>query len=176
MSVVEEHSMKVSVLGSGDVAKVLASGFLRHGHEVMLGARTPAKLQPWAQQNATILSGTLAEAARFGELIVLAVKGTAAPEAPRAASATNLAGKPVIDATKPIADVPPEHGVRQTHHVHLRERFMPQSRSSAGSWISTAGKRRTWARRRRPARSSRCVCCGASRDSFATTGFLRSSC
>jgi len=36
--------MKVGVLGSGDVAKVLAAGFLTHGHDVMIGTRTPAKL------------------------------------------------------------------------------------------------------------------------------------
>ena len=29
--------MKVGVLGSGEVAKTLGSGFLKHGHQVMLG-------------------------------------------------------------------------------------------------------------------------------------------
>ncbi len=29
--------MKVGVLGSGSVAKVLASGFLKYGHEVKVG-------------------------------------------------------------------------------------------------------------------------------------------
>ena len=36
--------MKVGVLGSGDVAKVLASGFLKHGHEVKMGSGTVSKL------------------------------------------------------------------------------------------------------------------------------------
>ena len=44
--------MKVGVLGSGDVAKTLASGFLKHGHQVMLGSRTPEKLKDWAADNA----------------------------------------------------------------------------------------------------------------------------
>src|SRR4029077_7183849 len=39
--------MKVGVLGSGDVAKVLAGGFLKHGHNVMIGSRTPSKLAEW---------------------------------------------------------------------------------------------------------------------------------
>ena len=43
--------------------------------------------------------------------MVLAVKGTAAQDALRAANASNLAGKPVIDATNPIADAPPVNGV-----------------------------------------------------------------
>ena len=42
---------------------------------------------------------------------MLAVKGTVALEALKAAGAANLAGKPVIDATNPIADAPPTNGV-----------------------------------------------------------------
>jgi len=37
--------MKIGILGSGDVGKVLATGFLRHGHEVMVGTRDSAKLE-----------------------------------------------------------------------------------------------------------------------------------
>src|SRR5437867_1087367 len=103
--------MKVGVLGSGDVAKVLAGGFLKHGHEVMMGTRTPAKLAEWTKQNPKGRVGSFAEAAKFAELAVLAVKGTAAADALRAAGAANLAGKSVIDATNPIADSPPVNGV-----------------------------------------------------------------
>ena len=103
--------MKVGILGSGDVAKTLASGFLKHDHEVMLGTRDSAKLADWAKQNARGRVGSFAEAAKFGELVVLAVKGTAAAEALRGAGASNLTGKPVIDATNPIADAPPTNGV-----------------------------------------------------------------
>jgi predicted dinucleotide-binding enzyme len=103
--------MKVGVLGSGDVGKVLAGGFLKHGHEVMVGTREPAKLADWAKQNPKAKVGSFADAAKFAELAVLAVKGTVAPEALRAAGAANLAGKVVMDATNPIADVPPVNGV-----------------------------------------------------------------
>jgi predicted dinucleotide-binding enzyme len=103
--------MKVGVLGSGDVAKVLAAGFLKHGHEVTIGSRTPSKLSEWGKQNPKGGIGTFADAARFGELLVLAVKGTAATDALRAAGAPNLAGKTVMDATNPIADAPPSNGV-----------------------------------------------------------------
>ena len=103
--------MKVGVLGSGDVAKALAGGFLKHGHDVMIGTRTPAKLTDWAKENPKGRIGSFADAATFGELVVLAVKGTAAQDALRAANASNLAGKPVIDATNPIADAPPVNGV-----------------------------------------------------------------
>ncbi len=103
--------MKVGVLGSGDVAKTLAGGFLKHGHSVKIGSRNPAKLADWAAQNSGSSAGTFAEAAEFGELIVLAVKGNAAAEALSLAGQKSLAGKTVIDACNPIADAPPEKGV-----------------------------------------------------------------
>jgi predicted dinucleotide-binding enzyme len=103
--------MKVGVLGSGDVAKTLASGFLKHSHEVMMGTRSPDKLKDWGAKNRKGRVGTFEQAAKFGELVVLAVKGTAAADALRAAGAANLASKPVIDACNPIADAPPTNGV-----------------------------------------------------------------
>lgn len=103
--------MKVGVLGSGEVAKVLAGGFLKYGHEVMMGTRDASKLDEWLSQNPKGRVGSFAAAAEFAELVVLAVKGTAASAALRAAGATNLAGKTVIDATNPIADLPPVNGV-----------------------------------------------------------------
>jgi 8-hydroxy-5-deazaflavin:NADPH oxidoreductase len=105
--------MKVGVLGSGGVAETLASGFLKHGHAVKVGSRSPEKLQDWLAKNAGGQAGTFAEAAAFGELLVLAVKGTAAADALRLAGAENLAGKTVIDACNPIADAPPVNGVLQ---------------------------------------------------------------
>jgi len=103
--------MKVGILGSGDVAKALALGFVRHGHDVTLGTRQPSKLSDWTGQNPGAKVDVFSKAAGFGDLIVLAVKGTAAADALRAAGAANLAGKPVIDATNPIADAPPSNGV-----------------------------------------------------------------
>src|SRR5262249_7030527 len=103
--------MKVGGLGSGDVAKVLGSGFLKNRHEVIMGTRETSKLSGWLSTKRGARAGSFAEAAGFGELIVLAVKGTASADALRAARAENLRGKPVIDATNPIADVPPVNGV-----------------------------------------------------------------
>src|SRR5439155_26540635 len=103
--------MKAGILGSGDVGKALAAGFLKHGHEVMLGTREPAKVADWLKQNPKARVGSFADSAKFGEVVVLAVKGIVTAEALRAAGAANLAGKPVIDATNPIADAPPVNGV-----------------------------------------------------------------
>jgi predicted dinucleotide-binding enzyme len=76
-----------------------------------MGTRSPEKLAAWGAQNPRARVAGFTEAARFGELVVLAVKGAAAADALRAAGAANLAGKPVIDATNPIADEPPVYGV-----------------------------------------------------------------
>jgi predicted dinucleotide-binding enzyme len=103
--------MKIGVLGSGDVAKTLAAGFLAHGHDVTIGTRTTKKLADWAKENPKAKLGSFADAAKFGETLVLAVKGGAASTALQAAGAANLAGKPIIDATNPIAEAPPVNGV-----------------------------------------------------------------
>lgn len=103
--------MKVGVLGSGQVARELASGFLKHGYEVTIGSGSPEKLAEWKQQNLKGVTGTFADAAKFGELLVLAVKGGAAADVLRKAGVENLKGKTVIDTNNPIADAPPTNGV-----------------------------------------------------------------
>jgi 8-hydroxy-5-deazaflavin:NADPH oxidoreductase len=105
--------MRVGVLGSGVVAQVLAAGFVKHGHEVMIGSRDPEKLADWNAENPKASRGTFAEAAAFGEVLVLAVKGSAASAVLGLAGARNLGGKPVLDACNPIADAPPVNGVLQ---------------------------------------------------------------
>jgi predicted dinucleotide-binding enzyme len=104
---------KIAILGSGDVGQALARGFLAKGDAVMRGSREPAKLANWkgeAGPNAS--TGTFAEAAKWGDVIVLAVKGTAA-EAVVSDCGGGLDGKVVIDATNPIADAAPTDGVLQ---------------------------------------------------------------
>ena len=118
--------MKIGILGSGDVAKALAEGFIKHGHDVKLGTRAPDKLADWLKKNPKAGVASVPDAAKFGEVIVLAVKGTAALDAARAATAANLAGKVVIDACNPIADAPPVNGVLKfftDHNQSLMEQL-----------------------------------------------------
>ncbi len=103
---------KVAIIGSGIVSGALATGFLDNGYEVMRSSRNPDALADWAADAGERASaGTFAEAARWGELVVLAVKGTAAEAALALCGSDELAGKTVIDATNPIADAPPDNGV-----------------------------------------------------------------
>ena len=107
--------MRIGVIGSGEVGASLAVGLRRHAHEVMRGSRDPKKLKAWQESKGKgIAIGDMAETARFGELVVLAVKGTGAEDAVRQAGIDNLAGKPVLDTTNPIAEsAPPVNGVLQ---------------------------------------------------------------
>ena len=103
---------KIAVLGTGQVGDTLANGFLGTGNAVMRASREPSKLQNWktsAKGEASI--GTLPEAAKWADIIVLAVKGTAAESALEQAGIANLAGKIIIDTTNPIGDAPPQNGV-----------------------------------------------------------------
>lgn len=102
---------KIAVLGSGTVGEVLANGLLKYGYEVMRGTRESSKLAAWhAQAGAYASVGSFAEAAQFGEVVLLAVKGSVAEEVIGALGSA-LDGKTVIDATNPIADAAPENGV-----------------------------------------------------------------
>jgi 8-hydroxy-5-deazaflavin:NADPH oxidoreductase len=103
--------MKIGVIGSGVVAQTLAAGFLKHGHEVALGTRDPAKLKAWAAKHKSAAVKSFAEAAGFGEVVVLAVAGEAALEALEQSGAAAIADKTVIDACNPIGDGPPVNGV-----------------------------------------------------------------
>src|SRR5205807_2445638 len=107
----EEIPMNIGILGSGDVGKTLAAGFLKHGHNVTVGTRGAAKLEEWKRQHSSARIGSFADAAKFGEIVVLAVKGTVTVDALSAAGAANLGEKIVIDATNPIAAAPPVNGV-----------------------------------------------------------------
>ena len=107
-------AMNVGVLGSGAVGQTLADGFLRHGYTVMRGSREPAKLEVWkAGAGASASIGRFADAAKFGQLVVLAVKGTGAEDAIAQCGDGALDGKTVIDTTNPIADAPPVNNVIQ---------------------------------------------------------------
>src|SRR6185436_16847253 len=101
---------RMGVIGSGGVGQVLAGGLKKHGYEVRIGSRSPAKLDEFSKTSG-IANGTFADVAAWAEGIVLAVEGGAAEDALRAAGAANLSGKLVIDATNPISKEPPEDGV-----------------------------------------------------------------
>jgi predicted dinucleotide-binding enzyme len=97
--------LKIGVLGTGDVGQVLASGFAALGHEVKLGSRDAAnpKAVEWAKKNGPNASaGTFADAAKFADVIILALLWTGTKNALELAGFENFAGKVVIDTTNPL--------------------------------------------------------------------------
>lgn len=122
---------RVAVIGSGVVGETLANGFLKYGDEVMRASRDPAKLAAWrAGAGDSAQTGTFAEAAAWGEIVVLAVKGSAAEAAVSLCGADALAGKVVIDTTNPIADEPPDHGVLR-YFTDINESLMERLQALA---------------------------------------------
>ena len=75
--------MKIGIIGSGLVAQTLGRAFIAEKNEVMLGSRDPEKedIKKWKAANPGSKSGNFADAAAFGELLVLAVAGHAAVQA-----------------------------------------------------------------------------------------------
>lgn len=101
--------MKVGMLGSGGVGQSLGLGFASLGHEVMMGSRNPGKneIKSWrARVGAKASAGTLAQAAAFGDLAVLATQWSGTENAIRLAGPDHLAGKVLIDATNPLLVLP----------------------------------------------------------------------
>jgi 8-hydroxy-5-deazaflavin:NADPH oxidoreductase len=97
--------MKIGILGSGDVGRALGSGFVGRGHDVKIGSRKPksAELVAWREKaGAKASTGTFAEAAKHGEVVLLAVRGAGAEEAIRLAGTENFGTKVVIDVTNPL--------------------------------------------------------------------------
>jgi predicted dinucleotide-binding enzyme len=97
--------MRVGVLGTGNVGQAIGRGFIALGHEVKMGAREAAneKAKTWSDKSGSKASaGTFADAASFGELLVLATLGDANESAIRAAGIENFKGKVLIDTTNPL--------------------------------------------------------------------------
>ncbi len=105
--------LPIGIIGSGVVGQTLAAGFAKLGHNVIIGTSDPDKLSQWKKgiKKGQLSIGSFTDAARHGEILILAVRGSAAETALATAGHANLNGKTVIDATNPIDDLPPENGV-----------------------------------------------------------------
>jgi len=97
--------MKIGILGTGDVGRALGTGFVKHGHEVKIGSRETGndKAEAWRQKTGDKAStGTFAEAAAFGEIVVVATAWTGTENALHLAGPDNFKGKTVIDTVNPL--------------------------------------------------------------------------
>jgi len=135
-SVREDDIMKIGILGSGDVGRKLADGFIELGHQVKIGSRDPrqSKLTEWIDKHdkEKASSGTFADTASFGELVVLATLWTGTADAIRLADSRNFASKIVIDVTNPLDfsnGMPPRLALGHTDSAgETVQRMLPDSK------------------------------------------------
>lgn len=121
--------VKVGILGSGDVGKVLAKGFLKNGYQVAIGSDHPEKLTEFKRENPEMETATFEEAAQSGDIVVVCVKGTVAEKIVEKVK-KHITGKTVIDTTNPIADAPPQNGVLK-YFTSLEESLMERLQTIA---------------------------------------------
>ena len=89
--------MRIGIVGAGKIGSTLAKLWVDAGHEVRLASRHPGELQPLVERLGTRASaGAPAEAATFGEVVMLTIPLAAVPDAARDL-APLLVGKVVID-------------------------------------------------------------------------------
>jgi 8-hydroxy-5-deazaflavin:NADPH oxidoreductase len=95
--------LSIGIIGSGTAGRILGAAFAERGHRVCLGTRDPSKLAAWAKSvgpMASVASG--ADAARFGDVVILSVLGTAMRSVIEQAGADAFGDKVVIDASDPL--------------------------------------------------------------------------
>lgn len=127
--------MKIGILGTGEVGRALGTGFVTLGHETKLGSRDARneKALAWAREAGPKASaGTFADAAAFGDIVVLATLGVANESALALAGPDRLRGKILIDATNPLdfsKGVPPTLAVSGNDSGGERvQKFLPHAR------------------------------------------------
>ena len=105
--------MKIGIIGSGIVGRILGNAFLEEGHDVMLGTRNVTKddVVKFKSDNPNAFIGSFKETAQFGTIIVLATGGLVTENAIKLAGIEHFSKKIVIDTTNPISTDPPENGV-----------------------------------------------------------------
>jgi predicted dinucleotide-binding enzyme len=126
---------RIGILGTGEVGRALSTGFIGLGHEVKIGSRDPGshKLRTWlTKTGAGASAGTFAEAAAFGEVVVLATLWSGTQNALELASPQNLDRKVLIDATNPLLfapNAPPSLAIGHTNSGGEQvQRWVPRAR------------------------------------------------
>jgi predicted dinucleotide-binding enzyme len=108
--------MKVGILGTGSVGRALAEGFVREGHDVVVGTRDVdelmARTEPdrmgtppfsqWLTEQTGVRVGPFGAVGEHAELLVNATLGSASVDVLRAAGLADAPGRIVIDASNAL--------------------------------------------------------------------------
>ncbi|HEY7161481.1 MAG TPA: NAD(P)-binding domain-containing protein, partial [Acidobacteriota bacterium] len=94
--------MKIGVIGNGNMGGALGKLWSSRGHKIMFGSRNPESVKTMAGISPNVNSGSIADAARFGDVILLAVPWQGVENVFRLTGP--LSGKIVIDCTNPLSE------------------------------------------------------------------------
>lgn len=99
----QTDSIRIGIIGTGNIGSALARHWVNAGHEVLVSSRHPEELEPLAEElGPRARAGTPGEAAEFGDVVLVSVPYSAMPQV-GAEYASLLAGKVVLDTSNPVA-------------------------------------------------------------------------
>jgi predicted dinucleotide-binding enzyme len=97
-------ALKIGIIGAGHIGGTLAKLWVAAGHEVLVSSRHPDQLAPLVKElGPKARAGTPAEAATFGDVVLISVPYGALPQVGRDLKAA-LAGKIVLDTGNPYPE------------------------------------------------------------------------
>jgi predicted dinucleotide-binding enzyme len=96
-------SLRIGIIGTGNIGGALARHWVNAGHEVFVSSRHPEELQALVDElGPRAQAGLPADAAAFGDIILVSVPYSAMPQV-GAELAPAMAGKVVLDTSNPVA-------------------------------------------------------------------------
>ncbi|MDP1930884.1 MAG: NAD(P)-binding domain-containing protein [Gammaproteobacteria bacterium] len=99
-----QEPLRIGIIGSGQIGGAVGKRWAEAGHQILFSSRNPDELAPLvAEAGPNARAGTVAEAAQFGDIVLIAVPYGAMPQV-GADNAQYLQGKIVIDCANPRAD------------------------------------------------------------------------
>ena len=137
-----EIKVKLAIIGAGNVGSTLGTAWAQKaGHEIFYGVANPKsdKTQAaLAKLGGKARVGTAAEAAAFGEMIVLTMPWTAAEAVIR--SMGDLSGRIILDATNPLVMGPEGLGLEIGHSTSAGEKVQGWAKgASVFKTLNTTG-------------------------------------
>lgn len=98
----QSQPLRIGIIGTGNIGGALARHWARAGHELVISSRHPEELEALAEElGPRVRAAAPAEAAEFGEVVLVSVPYKALPQIGRDYGAT-LTGKIVLDTGNPF--------------------------------------------------------------------------
>lgn len=99
-----QEPLRIGIIGSGQIGGAIGKRWAEAGHQILFSSRNPDELAPLvAEAGPNARAGSVAEAAQFGDVVLIAIPYGAMPQV-GSDNSPYLAGKVVIDCGNPRAD------------------------------------------------------------------------